>query len=506
MTQDFTSSIVEGSGQLLLAGLPPGPLLALAIILPLAGLVPLLLLGPRIGERVAIALAVAGLILAIIVALQVWWSGTPAIYRLGGWRPPLGIALRADGVSSIMLLMSAAVFCGISLFAITGRDRTSPFPPTYWMLSLCVASGLNLAFLAEDLFTLYVALELLTFAAVPLVCLDGKAAQLEAALTYLLFALLGSLLYLLGAVLIYGSTGTLDIALASQRLAADSTATVIALALMSAGLAAKAALFPLYLWLPSAHAGAPPAASALLSSLVIKAPIFLLLRVWLGLAPAGLAEQAAPVLAVLGTGAILFCGIRALAQSRLKLLIAYSTAAQIGYVFLMLPLVKSSGQLSTLEALAWTGGFLHLVAHAFSKAAMFIAAGVIAETLGHDRISALGGAAQSAPLSVAAFAIGGLSLMGLPPSGGFVAKVMLLTSAIQQGTPWIAVVVLLGGLLAGGYVLRVVVSALQRPTAGVSFVKIPLRRQAMALVLALAAIVLGFIPLQPIESLLVGRS
>ena len=504
MTQDRASSITDGGSQLLLAGLEPGPLLALAIILPLAGLVPLLLLGPRIGGRAAVTLAVAGLVLAIVIALQVWWSGTPAVYRLGGWRPPLGIALRADGVSSLMLVMSAAVFCCISLFAITGRDRNSSFPSTYWILSLCVASGLNLAFLAEDLFTLYVALELLTFAAVPLVCLDGKRAQLEAALTYLMFALLGSLLYLLGAVLIYGSTGTLDISLASQRLASDSPATGIALALMSAGLAAKAALFPLYLWLPSAHAGAPPAASALLSALVIKAPIFLLLRVWLGLAPADLAERAAPLLAILGTGAILFCGIRALAQSRLKLLIAYSTAAQIGYVFLMLPLVKSSGQLSMVEALAWTGGFLHLVAHAFSKAAMFIAAGVIAESFGHDRISGLGGAAQAVPLSVAAFAIGGLSLMGLPPSGGFVAKVMLLSAAIQQGAPWIAVVVLLGGLLAGGYVLRVVVSALRRPEADAAFLEVPLRRQAMALVLALGAIVLGFIPLEPIEFLLPG--
>ena len=155
--------------------------------------------------------------------------------------------------------------------------------------------------------------------------------------------------------------------------------------------------------------------------------------------------------------------------------------------------------------MAWTGGFLHLVAHAFSKAAMFIAAGVIAESLGHDRISALGGAAQAVPVSVAAFAIGGLSLMGLPPSGGFIAKVMLLTAAIQQGVVWIAVVVLLGGLLAGGYVLRVVVSALQRPEADASFVAIPLARQSMALVLALVAIVLGFIPLQPLGFLLIGR-
>ena len=505
MTQDHALSVADASGRLLMAGLPPGPLLALAIILPLAGLVPLLLLGPRAGERSAIALAGLGLLLAILIALQVWWSGTPALSHLGGWRPPLGIMLRADGISAGMLVTSAAVFLGISLFAATGRDRTGAFPPTFWMLALCVACGLNLAFLAEDLFTLYVALELLTFAAVPLVCLDGKAAQLKAALTYLLFALLGSLLYLLGAVLIYASTGTLDIGLAAQRLVANAPATGIALALMSVGLAAKAALFPLYLWLPPAHAGAPPAASALLSSLVIKAPIFLLLRIWIGLAPATLAEQAAPVLAVLGTGAILFCGLRALAQSRLKLLIAYSTAAQIGYVFLMLPLVTYSGPLSMPESLAWTGGFLHLVAHAFSKAAMFIAAGVIAEALGHDRISSLGGAAQAVPISVAAFAIGGLSLMGLPPSGGFIAKVMLLTAAIQQGVAWIAVVVLLGGLLAGGYVLRVVVSALQRPEADASFVAIPLRRQSMALVLALVAIVLGFIPLHPMGFLMIGR-
>ena len=323
-----------------------------------------------------------GLVLAIVIALQVWWSGTPAIYHLGGWRPPLGIALRADGVSSVMLVMSAAVFCGISLFATTGRDRNSSFPPTYWMLSLCVASGLNLAFLAEDLFTLYVALELLTFAAVPLVCLDGKAAQLEAALTYLLFALLGSLLYLLGAVLIYGSTGTLDIGLAAKtgcglvgdryRPGADvrrprreggafpALSVVAARPCWRTAGRQRAVVFP-------CHQGADLSAPARLAGVGARGP-----RRAGGAGPGHSRDRRDPVSAGCGRW-----------PSRVS---SFSSPIRpqprSATSFLMLPLVKSSGQLSMPEALAWTGGFLHLVAHAFSKAAMFIAAGVIAEALG----------------------------------------------------------------------------------------------------------------------------
>lgn len=488
-----------------LAGVPASALLPLLIVLPLVGLAPLLL-APRSGARTCIVFSAVGLVLSLALAVEIWSSDIAVGYDLGGWRPPLGIGLRADGVTAALLVMAAAVHLSIGVFAACGRQDGPPMPASFWMLSLCVLSGLNLAFLARDLFTLYVALELLTFAAVPLVCLDGRKAQFEAALQYLVFALFGSALYLLGAVLVYAATGTLDIALAATALKAGSLPAVSALALMSAGLAAKAALFPLYLWLPPAHAGAPPAASALLSSLVIKGPIVLLLRLWLDLAPASTAAGAAPVLALLGAGAIIFCGLRALAQERLKLLIAYSTAAQIGYVFLMLPMMRGgAAPLSAPEALAFTGGFLHLISHAFAKAAMFLSAGLIAAAMGHDRIAAFGGAARAVPVSVTAFALGGLSLMGLPPSGGFVAKVMLLTVAIQQGAAWIAVVVLLGGLLAGGYVLRVVVIALQRPDSPLETAPVSGRQEAVALALALVALALGFLPLQPLGPLLAGH-
>ena len=171
-----------------------------------------------------------------------------------------------------MMVITAVVICAIGSL----RARISPPParsrPGHRLRSDPAAGdlgALNTVFLSGDLFTLYVALELLTFAAVPLVSLDGRAETLQAALRYLLFALLGSVLYLVGTTLLYGAYGTLDIVLLSQRVGAEP-ATVVAAAVMTVGLLAKTALFPLHLWLPPAHTGAPPAGSAILSALVVK--------------------------------------------------------------------------------------------------------------------------------------------------------------------------------------------------------------------------------------------
>ena len=217
---------------------------------------------------------------------------------------------------------------------------------TFWVLLLGVWAGLNTVALAQDLFTLFVALELLTFSAVPLVALDGRPETIQAALRYLLFALLGSVLYLLGAVLFYGSLGTLDIPLLAGRIgSADALPPAVALAaaLMTAGLMAKTALLPLHLWLPPAHAGAPAPASAVLSALVVKGSFFLVLRLWFDVIPALPGLPAATVLGVLGACAILLGNLVALGQVRLKLLVAYSTVAQIGYLFLIFPLAAGAG-------------------------------------------------------------------------------------------------------------------------------------------------------------------
>ena len=228
---------------------------------------------------------------------------------------------------------------------------------------------------------------------------------------------------------------------------------------MTAGLLAKTALFPLHLWLPQAHANAPAPASAMLSSLVVKGSFFLVVRLWFDvLAPLPVVIPGV-ILAGLGSAAILFGSVLALRQARLKLLIAYSTVAQIGYLFLMFPLGAGPW-----AADAFAGGIMQALSHAFAKAAMFLSAGLVAESLGHDRIAGLGGAARAMPVTFLALGLGGLSLMGLPPSGGFAAKWLLMKASIEAGQ-WVwAVVMAGGGLLAGGYLYRVLGPALSGET------------------------------------------
>src|SRR6516225_3747590 len=486
-----------------------GFLLILAIALPLAGVLFSLALGGRYAERVALILMPAGVVVAVAIGATVWHTHDVLQYFVGNWDPPLGVAFRADGLSATMMVTAALLICGIGLFARTQlpvpRGVEERAPLVFWTLLLTVWGALNVVFIGGDLFNLYVALELLTFAAVPLVSLDGRAETLAAAFRYLLFALLGSILYLLGAVLLYGAYGTLDIVLLSHRIHAEPVAWA-AISLMTAGLLAKAALYPFHLWLPPAHAGAPAPASAMLSGLVVKAPFFLVVRLWFDVMPGMPERAAAQVLGVLGAAAIIFGSIVALRQARLKLLIAYSTVAQIGYLFLMFPLALRPEAGHPWSTAAWTGGILQAISHAFAKAAMFMAAGLIAEALGHDRIAGLSGIGRALPITVFAFGLGGLSLMGLPPSGGFVAKAMLLTGAVAEGQWWWALVVLAGGLLAGGYVFLVLLRALGDPIEPLRLITSVSRgRQALVAAVALCAVLLGFVPLRPSEFLQIGR-
>src|SRR5208282_6048868 len=479
-----------------------GFLLVLAIVLPVVGVLLSLALGGRHAERVALILMPAGLALAVAIAAGVWRTDNVLQYFVGGWDPPLGVAFRADGLSAAMILTAALLICGIGLFARTQfpspQEVETRAPLVFWTLLLAVWGALNAVFIGGDLFNLYVALELLTFAAVPLVCLDGRPETLAAALRYLLFALFGSVFYLLGAALLYGAYGTLDIILLSDRIRAEP-AVWVAAGLMTAGLLAKTALFPLHLWLPPAHANAPAAASAILSGLVVRGSFVLIVRLWFNVLPALPSAIPGAILAALGSAAILAGSVLALRQERLKLLIAYSTVAQIGYLFLMFPLASGPW-----AADAWSGGVMQAISHAFAKAAMFLSAGLVAESLGHDRIRGLGGAGRAMPVTFFALGLGGLSLMGLPPSGGFAAKWLLMVATIEAGQWLWAIVILAGGLLAAGYLYRILAPALFGDSLPLE--KPPQRsREVVALALALVAVLLAFAPHAFFVFLQIGR-
>jgi multicomponent Na+:H+ antiporter subunit D len=488
-----------------------GLLLVVAVLLPFVGVLLGLLLGGRNAERVAWATIVLGIVTVLAITCSLLSARVALTYHLGGWAPPLGIALRADGLSVCMMLVVAVVVAAVAVYAHADFDtpagtREARAPLSFWLLLLAVWGSLNLIFVSGDVFTLYVALELLTFAGAPLVSLDGRGETLQAALRYLLFALAGSMFYLLGVFLLYGVYGTLDIALLASAIRAEPV-TWVAAALMTAGLLAKTALFPLHLWLPPAHAGAPAAASALLSGLVIKGAWFLVLRLWLDVFPVVATPAAVQWLAAFGAAAIIVGNCVALRQARLKLLIAYSTVAQIGYLFLMFPLVAALDASRLGSGPVVTGGLLQVVSHATAKAAMFMAAGLIYATLGHDRVADLRGSARALPMTVTAFALAGASLVGLPPSGGFFAKWLLLSGAIATAQWWWALVMLAGGLLTSAYVFIVIARSLAPAPAGWTAKRRVSDYQQWAVMgLAQCSFLLGFAALLPIDVVQIGRA
>lgn len=480
----------------------PGVLLVLSILLPVGGVLLSFGLGGRAAEKIALGQTPLGLALSLAIGFHVAQSGAPIAYMIGGIAPPIGIALRADGFSAIMLATTALIVAAAGFYAranfVTPADRVEDRRAfTFWILLQAIWAALNIIFLSGDLFNLYVALELLTFAAVPIVSIDGRAETLAAALRYLIFALFGSVFYLLGVVLLYGGFGTLDIALLHQKIAASPLVWTAA-ALITAGLLAKTALVPLHLWLPPAHANAPAAASAVLSGLVVKGSFFLILRLWFYILPGLPAPGAANVLGVLGAVAVLLGSGMALRQARLKLLVAYSTLGQIGYLFFIFPLGLNGG------LLGFRGGAMQILAHAFAKAAMFFSAGLVYEALGHDQIQKFRGAARALPIVFLTLALAGLSLMGLPPTGGFTAKWLMLQAAFAQKI-WIwSLPILIGGLLAGGYLYRILKPALE--TGPVVLKSRPqMSRQVLALALALVAIALAFLPENFYALLDIGR-
>jgi multicomponent Na+:H+ antiporter subunit D len=453
--------------------------------------------GWRAGRIAAYLTATLAPIVAFGTLRAVGESG-PLRHPLGGWGAPLGIELHVDGLSALMLAATAVVGAATTLYA--GAYFTRATGRWFWVVWLLLWTSLNGVFVSDDVFNLYVMLELLGLSAVALVALAATRDATVAAMRYFLVSMAGSLLFLLGVALLYARYGTLSLTLLST-LAEPDAASLLALSVMSLGMMAKTAIFPLHAWLPPAHASAPTPASAVLSGLVVKASFYVLLRLWLhvfGVAGGGY-EAALLVLGILGAGAVLWGSVLALRQRTVKLLVAYSTVAQLGYLFILFPLIAAAGPWAET---AWHGGIYHVISHACAKASMFLAAGSMVKAVGADRLPALAGIGHRLPISFTAFGIGGLSLVGMPPSGGFIAKWLLLSAALGSGS-WIwALVLVLGSVLAAGYVFLVLRHAFEwSPEATRPTHPVPRRMEAAALLLALVALGLGFVAVLPLDLL-----
>ncbi|MDH3207468.1 MAG: proton-conducting transporter membrane subunit [Gemmatimonadota bacterium] len=475
------------------------PELGWLVVAPVFGAVLAFLLRGRSWPLVVLfgsvtAATVGGLVPSIADLLRFG----PLHYRVSGWGAPLGIELALDGLSAAFLLTTLVVVATATVYALgslrpAANAPATPSAPisegpqagTFWPLWLLLWAGLNALFLSADLFNIYVALELVGLAGVALVATAGGLSALRAAIRYFFANGAASMVFLTGVALVYHAHGTLDLALLATRVAPGPTLST-ALALMSAGLMLKAALFPLHPWLPTAHAVAPAPVSALLSALVVKAPVYLLLRLWLDSFRPLAGDPAFTLLGTLGALGMIWGSSQAIRSERLKTLVAYSTVAQVGLLLAAFPIVASAG--------TWIGIVFLAVGHALAKAAMFLASGGIAAAYGHDRIREMTGFGVRQPLCMYAFGIAGMSLVGIPGTAGFVGKWLLTTAGLSgPAAPWVAVVAL-STLFTAGYVWRVLAVAVRSAPTPSGDLAVARLQSWPALLLALLTILLGVAP------------
>jgi formate hydrogenlyase subunit 3/multisubunit Na+/H+ antiporter MnhD subunit len=314
-------------------------------------------------------------------------------------------------------------------------------------------------------------------------------------------ALLGSLAYLLGVALIYGQFGTLSLAGVTELMNSGDVQSGLTfpLILMLLGLALKTALFPMHGWLPPAHGIAKSPVSALLSALVVKASFYIAARLWLDLGGDLGGYALAQLIGVLGSLAVIWGSWLAFRQAKLKQVVAYSSVAQIGYLFLLFPLTW--GVTDAISQQAQQGITLQVVSHALAKAAMFLAAGNLIMSVGSNRVDALAGVSRFLPFSLFSFGLAGVSLMGLPPTGGFAAKWLLLQASLASGQWWWLGVLLAGGLLSAAYVFRVYRASFIEATDTDQFYHPSRSLEVIPMILALMSLGLGLVA-EPVLSVM----
>lgn len=461
----------------------PAPLLWLLLAPPALGL----LAGWRSPRRARWVLLVG--LTAPLVAF--WLVSASATAPLAGTLAlgTLELHWRLNGLTALLWLLTHILLLSSALYAVgdlRASNMNTPATPGFWPLLGGLALGLGLVWIAGDLILLYLGLELTGLCALALMPRPGRVDALIASLRYLLFALIGSLAWLLGVALLLGAWGRIDLA-GLAAVAEPDSVTRIAMALLTSGLLLKAAIFPLHAWLIPVHGSAWTPVSAVHAALVVKVSFFILLLLWRLLLPD--AVVGAWALGVLGSLAVLWGGIQAWRAAGLKHLVAWSTLAQLGYLMLAFPLLaRASAEVATL---AWQATWLQLGAHALAKAALFMAAGNLLLSTGAARIEGLIGSSRRLPLSLMTFGLAALTLMGLPPSAGFTAKWLLLQAAFASGQ-WIwALVLAVGTLLTATYVFRVLRCSLVEDAPETPLRRLPLGMELIGLTLALGAIGLG---------------
>ncbi len=419
-----------------------------SLLVPLPVLLPMLGAALTvIGSRSALLQRAVGIVtltamsgIAALLLVVADRSG-PVVARPGGWPAPVGIALVADRLSALLLLVSTLVTLAVLVYAIDQRiadygrgTASTTFHPMYLMLS----AGVSLAYLTGDLFTLFVAFEIMLTASYVLITRRTSAAKIRAGMTYVTVSLLSSLLFLTAIGMVYAATGTVNLAELADRVALlpPGLATVLGLLLLVV-FGIKAAMVPLHLWLPDSYPNAPGPVAALFAGLLTKVGFYAMVRTQTLLFPR---DEPWVLLLWLAAATMIVGALGAMAQNDLNRLLSFLLVSHIGFMLFGLAVFDAAGV---------SGAVLYAAHHITVLATLFLVSGLITRRTGTTALDRTGGLLRTSPVLAVFYAIAALTLAGVPPTAGFVAKLALLQAGAPAGPGAVAVagVVVLASLL-----------------------------------------------------------
>lgn len=426
-----------------------------------AWLVPLPVVIPLFAAGLALALyrhakmqqfiTVTALALMVIVSAALMWAADagPIVVNVGEWAAPVGINLMGDRLAALMLTVSSTVLLCVLLYSLgqgiadSNKSPISIYHPTY----LILAAGVSNAFLAGDLFNMYVGFEILLAASYVLLTLGGTFERIRAGAIYVVVALLSSLIFLVALAMIYAATGTINMAQLGQRLSEiDPNVSIVLQSLLLLAFGIKAAIFPLSSWLPDSYPTAPAPVTAVFAGLLTKVGVYAIIRTQTLLFPDGRLDN---VLMVLALFTMLVGILGAVAQDDIKRLLSFTLVSHIGYMIFGISLGSKIG----------LGAAIFYVAHHITvQTTLFLIVGLIERRGGTTSLSKLGGLAKSAPFLAILFFIPAMNLAGIPPFSGFLGKVGLLEAGVSDGSN-LAYVLVIGSVLASLLTLYAIVKA-----------------------------------------------
>jgi len=471
----------------------PGFLMALPLLM---AAVTAVLPNKRIAWGATFIVTLILTVTAFSIALYNMEVGT-FVYKMGGWAPPHGISLYIDALNAPLVLLIAVMALITVIYAApatVAEIKPNKRAPFYAALILCIAGLLGMV-VTGDAFNVFVFLEVSSISTYTLVAMGAARDRraLSAAYNYLILGSIGATFFVIGIGFLYMETGTLNMADMARILAdldGGSRVAKVAFGFIIIGLGLKLAMFPLHTWLPGAYAYSPTPVTAFLASTATKAALYLLLRfTFFVFDPsfAYVADVLMIILVGLGVVGMLFASLTAIFQTDVRRMLAFSSVAQVGYMLLGIGIATTASV---------AAGYLHLLNHAVIKGGLFLAVGAMWYRFGITRAEDFRGLGKTMPLTMGAFTVSGLSLIGVPFTAGFVSKINLAGAAADAGWWWAVGIIMLTSILALVYIGRILLVAYFQSPPEVGGVAVKRNEAPLAMlvpmwILALASIVVG---------------